>query len=951
MNAERWRQIDEILQSALGREPQERAAYLAAACGSDEPLRREVRSLLDAHQRADALELPLSRVAAEVLGDGGAAALPAGSAVGPYQVLGRLGAGGMGEVYRAHDPRIGRDVAIKVLPAALAGDAERLLRFEQEARAAGALSHPNLLTLYDVGRRDGIPYLVTELLDGETLRSRLQRGALPWRRAVEVAASIADGLAAAHAKGIVHRDLKPENVFVSTDGRVKVLDFGLAKLREPTAVTGSSAAAQTMPGALLGTVGYMSPEQVAGKVVDGRSDLFTLGCVLHEMLSGERAFQRETGVQTMAAILEDEAPAISAGPPALQRLVAHCLEKDAAARFQSAQDLAFDLRGLLTAPATERSRLRVRRGILAVAALLAILLAVLGWRSWRAGRTAPAAAPQATEEAVRFSLEAPQEALLVGTPSVSPDGKRLASAVSVDGGRLLWLRPLGAGGELLAKTEGVIAPTVSWSLDGRSVVFGDGKRLWRVDVHHGDPAVVVAAPDGVWGTTDNGRDVLLGRDGAGIFRVSAAGGAPAPLLSLDAAHGEIAHAWPKFLPDGRHFLYYSRNRNPASHAVCVASLDGKLRKRLMTGVSRAEYGSGHLLYVENGVLVARPFDVDRLALVGDAIPLGEPVAALGYGGAAFSVSPNGVLAYRSSVWMESELAWLDRSGKRLGGVGRPLVFRDFELSPDDSRVVVDRIDGANQDIWTVAVADGRLTRLTFDPEIDHFPIWSPDGRRILFDSHRAGRGDLYVQAADAPGSEVLQLRWNAAASESAGAEDWSPDGAFVAFSNSSVEKASDIWMLPLRGGRRPFPFLATRANEHDARFSPDGRWLAYQSDESGRSEVYVRPFRGAPAAGGAKWQVSSAGGTEQHWRRDGKELFYLDPDGDLMAVEVTLGEQLAVGTPTMLFAAPAPRMRPGASFVPAADGRRFLWRMRPAGTTSPPIQVLVNWRAGARPPV
>jgi Tol biopolymer transport system component len=577
--------------------------------------------------------------------------------------------------------------------------------------------------------------------------------------------------------------------------------------------------------------------------------------------------------------------------------------------------------------------------------VLAILAAVVGWRLWRVGPAVPSADGG---EAVRFSLEPPKEALLVGSPSVSPDGRLLVHAVAIDRKRALWLRPLAAGGELLAGTEGAIAQTVSWSLDGRSLVYGDGKRLWRLDVGHGPRAVVVAAFDGAWGTADNGEEVLLGRDGAGIFHVPAAGGNPAPLLALDASHQEIAHAWPKFLPDGRHFLYYSRSRNPALHAVCVASLDGKLRRRLVTGVSRAEYGSGHLLYIQDGVLVARPFDLDRLELVGDGIPLGESAAAAGYGGAAFSVSANGVLAYRSSLLMESELVWLDRSGKRLGSVGRPLAFRDFELSPDGSRVALDPFDGANQDVWTVALLDGRLTRLTFDPEIDHFPIWSPDGRRILFDSHRGGRGDLYVQGADAPGSEVLQLGWNDRVSESAGAEDWSPDGAYVAFSNSSVEKASDIWILPLRDGGEPFPFLATRANEHDARFSPDGRWLAYQSDESGRSEVYVRPFRGAPAAGGVKWQVSTAGGGQHHWRRDGKELFYLDLEGNLMAAEVTTAGQLAVGAPAMLFASPGPRGGFGTSFAAAPDGHRFLWRLRPPGSKSEPIQVFVNWPAGVR---
>ncbi len=913
-----------------------------------------MRSLLASHERGGTLlETPLAEVAADVIGDplDRPAALAEGAVVGPYRVLGRLGAGGMGEVYRARDPRIGREVAIKVLPAGYARDADRLRRFEQEARAAGALSHSNVLTLYDVGQHEGMPYLVAELLEGETLRTRLARGPVAWPKAVAMAAEVAEGLAAAHAKGIVHRDLKPENVFVTRDGRVKVLDFGIAKLRETAAPADPTAQERTRPGELLGTVGYMSPEQVTGKTVDARSDVFALGSLLFEMVSGRRAFERASTAETIAAILVEEPPGLDGIPPELQRLIAHSLEKDPAARFQSAHDLAFALRGLREAGSVPASRSPRRAAWLAAVAAGVALVALLAFLGGRLRSGSADAPTPARETPIRFALEPPEDGFFVGMPSVSPDGRQLLNVVNVGGKRVLWLRPLdAAAGELLSGTENVVYLGLSWSLDGRSILYSDTKNLLRLDVAgHGSPAVVVAGNDGGWGTAMNADGVvLLGRDGAGIHRVAADGGAPSLLLALDAAHQEIAHAWPKFLPDGRHFLYYSRSRDPALHAVCVAALDGTVRKRLLTGVSHAQYGSGHLLYLADGVLLARPFDLERLELTGEAFPIGEAARAA-YGQAGFSVSASGVLAYRSRLVPDTEFVWLDRSGKRLGSVGPPLGFRDFELSPDGTRVVFDRFDNANQDIWTMTLATAQLTRLTFDDEIDHFPIWSPDGRRVVFDSHRAGRGDLYEQDAGRAGAEKLLMRWNERASQSAGAAHWSPDGRFIAFHNTSAESGTDIWVLPLQGDRKPFPYLATAAGEHGPRFSPDGRWLAYDSDESGRSEVYVQAFDGAPAAPGAgKWQVSSSGGSQPRWRADGKELFYLSPRGEQMAVDVETAGTFAAGPPQPLFAAPPPLAGPAgpyAPYAPSADGQRFLWKLPTAERARVPIDVFVNWPA------
>jgi Tol biopolymer transport system component len=950
LHPDRWRQIDDLFQAALQRPADERGAFLAAACAGDDALEREVRSLLLADERGGTLlETPLAEVAADVIGDGidRPPALADGAPVGPYRVLGRLGAGGMGEVYRAHDPRIGREVAIKVLPAAYALDTGRLRRFEQEARAAGALDHPNVLAVHDVGRHEGVPYLVAELLAGETLRARLDRGPLAWRKAVELAAAIADGLAAAHAKDIVHRDLKPENVFLTRDGRVKLLDFGIAKLREAAAPPDQGSQARTRPGEMLGTVGYMSPEQVTGRAVDARSDLFALGSLLYEMVCGRRAFERSSPGETIAAILTAEPPELDGVPLELQRLIAHSLEKDPASRFQSAHDLGFALRGLRDAPAHARRppRRAARLAGLATGVALLAVLASLGWRLWDRAADEPS---RAAAGSIRFTLEPPENAFFVGAPIVSPDGRRLVSVVNADGRRALWLRPLAAAtGELLARTEDVTANSVSWSLDGRSILFNDTRRLARIDVEgHDDATVVVSRGEGNWGTAMNGDGiVLLGRDGAGIYRVSAAGGVPSPLLPLDAAHQEIAHAWPKFLPDGRHFLYFSRSANPALHAICVGSLDGKVRKRLLTSASHAQYGSGHLLYVVDDALVAQPFDAERLALAGDPFPVAGAGRG-GYGQAAFSVSSSGVLAYRSRLSAELQLVWIDRSGKRLDNVGPPVACRDFELSPDGSRVVFDRVEGANQDIWTMTLATGQLTRLTFDAEIDHFPIWSPDGRRVVFDSHRGGRGDLYEQDAGRAGAERLLLRWNERPSQSAGAAHWSWDGRFIAFHNSSPERGSDIWILPLQGDRRPFPYLQTPTAEFDPRFSPNGRWMAFAGSESGVAEVYVQAFAGASAAGGGKWQVSSGGGVQPRWRSDGKEMFYLGPRGELMAVEVETEGTFAAATPRRLFSAPAPLAGPAAAYAVAADGRRFLWRVPPTERASTPIEVVVDWPAG-----
>jgi eukaryotic-like serine/threonine-protein kinase len=939
MTPERWRRIDELLQSALARPAAERAAYLARACAGDEPLHREVASLAAAHEAGTLLDRPLSEVAADVLFADGDDSM-VGRSIGPYRLLVRLGGGGMGEVYRARDARIGRDVAVKVLPPLYAADPERLRRFEQEARAAGALNHPNVLTLHDLGRDGDTPYLVSELLEGETLRVRLDGGALPWRPAVEIAAAVADGLAATHAKGIVHRDLKPENLFLTGDGRVKILDFGLAKLW--TQDGQPAGGAETRPGQVMGTAGYMSPEQVAGGTVDGRSDLFALGCVLYEMVSGRRAFQRPTAAETMAAIVTEE-PAPLAAPAGLQRLVAHCLEKDAEARFQSARDLAFGLRGLLDAGASVTTPVAGRRlarrwpaWLLAGAALLAAATAAA-----RVSLRRPPVKP----DALRFAIPVPQELTPGVTLGVSPDGRRvIINVADASGARFLWLRPLDAPSGYLLPVAG--GPFVAWSADARFVFFLREEKLHRYELGGSRLPEPVCAWAGFWGADVSGAgDVLLGTEGGGLQRVSAAGGTPAPVTTLDPSRQEVSHSWPSFLPDGRHFLYFARSSDPSQNAVYVGSLDGTTRRRLFASESRAAYAGGpdggHLVHAREGTLVAQAFDPATLELSGRPLRVAERVAQTRYGNAVFALSRSGVLVYRSDAEAHRQLVWFDRRGRRIATPGPPGPYANLTLSPDDGRVALDRTDGTNQDVWTMDLATGHLTRLTFDPQVDHFPVWSPDGTRIAFDSHRSGAGDLYVKPASGAAAEELLLK----SLGSSGVHDWSRDARYLAFSGA---RRGDVWILPLDGERKPFPFLNGAASEHSARFSPDGRWIAYVSDESRRSEVYVRPFDGAGAAANApRWQVSSNGGAQPLWRRDGRELFYLTPDDQLVAVPVKGGGTFQAGPEVPLFRV-GPGFRRGTrnDYDVAGDGQRFLFGMRaPEGTSA--INVIVNWPSAA----
>jgi eukaryotic-like serine/threonine-protein kinase len=889
--------------------------------------------------------------------------------LGPYEIIAPVGAGGMGEVYRARDTRLGRDVAVKVLPASYADNKERLQRFEQEACAAGALNHPNILSIYDIGNHDGSPYVVSELLEGQTLRERLSGSALPSRKAIDYAQQIAHGLAAAHEKGILHRDLKPENLFLTKDERVKILDFGLAKLTGPADVQAQTEIPtrriDTNPGVVMGTVGYMSPEQLQGKAVDHRSDIFSFGAILYEMLSGRRAFHGESAAETMSAILKEDPADLSETnkniAPALERVVHHCLEKNREARFHSASDLAFALEALSGAtsisdqsstaivPTWERPKRRERlvwiaaTGLLGLALLAAVPFVIAYFRS------TPATEPHAA----RFLIFPPEKSGLIGGGQhISPDGQRLVYvAIGADGKRLLWTRPLDSliAQPLLGSED---AANPFWSPDSRFVgFFAGGSKLKKIEFT-GGPTQTLADVQGSLGGTWNRDGIIVFARGLGdrLYRVSASGGTPTPVTTLDESHKETAHQWPYFLPDGRHFLYLARSAQRENTGIYVGALDSKEQKLLVNADSSPVYAPpGFLLFVRERTLMAQPFDADRLQLTGEAFSVAEQA---GYnpanGRAYFSVSQTGVLVFLNSDTPGTQLAWVDRGGKQLAAVGTTAADNGLRLSPDGKRLAVSRFDpqAASADIWLIDLARNTPSRFTFDPANEIAPVWSPDGNRIIFASNRDGIGRMYQRLSNGTGNDEVLFK---SAEPTGVPHEWSPDGKFILFGVVSPKTNVDLWVLPLFGDQKPAPFIQTEFTEVQGRFSPDGRWVAYASNESGPYQIYVQSF---PASGG-KWQVSTGGGAQPQWRHDGKELFYLAPDRKIMAVDVNgSGPIFVPGVPKPLFEARFSTLfpgGPGASYYAVTnDGQRFLVNTLAVDSALVPFTVVLNWTAGLK---
>lgn len=862
----------------------------------------------------------------------------------------------MGEVYRARDERLGREVAIKILPSSFSTDADRLRRFEQEARATGALNHPNVIVVFDTGQHDGAPYVVYELLEGTTLRALLTGAPLSASRAIRLGTEIAAGLAAAHDRGIVHRDIKPENLFVTREGRVKILDFGIASVAGSTVLAADGVTEQaTEPGRIVGTVGYMSPEQARGTRVDHRSDIFSLGVVLYEMLSGERPFRGASAIETLHAIINLDPPDIPPGPgdapPALERIVRHCLEKPPDLRFQSARDVAFALEGAsprsgahAREPGTRADHSSIRTRIpwivAAVATLAAIGLAALV--SWR---------PIAPERVTRFEVRAPDggtfQGILGVSSVISPDGSTLAMAVTTRTGPRLFLRALSSPIlRPVAGSEGASNPF--WSPDNRSLGFFAGGKMMRIAVDGGAPQTICDVPIGPWRiATWGANDTILfaGYGKPGVYRVGANGGTPVAVLEPDRA---TSYGWPSFLSDGRHFLFYAHPTNSPPE-IRVGSLDSSESKIVLQGYSRAVHADpGFLLFVREGTLMAQPFDLSTLSVTGSPTPLAEDLLYFrDLGQADFSVSTNGLLAYQAGT-TQSRLVWFRRDGSEESQVGEPGDYGFTGLSQDETLVATDVMDrrAGTTDIQVFDLArGGKPSSVTLDPTADWTPVFSPDRQQLAFASARGG----------APHVHVKRLNDSSPAQPLVGpsgtvqfVSDWYEDagGSFIVFQDVSSGTGLDLVQVALAGDHNPVPLVRTVGDDTDGRVSPDRRWLAYVSTETGRSEVYVRAMSG----GSDRWKISTDGGVSPRWRRDGRELFYIATastvpfgatvtDGRLMAAEVSgAGERFTAGTPKLLF----PVIAKGSQYHPSRDGQRFLINTG-NDASGLPITVTVNW--------
>lgn len=901
-----------------------------------------------------------------------AMALSTGTRLGPYEILAPLGAGGMGEVYRARDTRLDRTVAIKVLPSHLSADPELRQRFEREARAVSSLNHPHICTLHDVGHQDGTDYLVMEFIEGETLNSRLQKGALTTADLLRYSIQISDALDKAHRQGIVHRDLKPGNIMLTKSG-VKVLDFGLAKVMQDKAPVGVSQLATeqreiTKEGTILGTVQYMAPEQLEGKDTDARTDIFALGAVMYEMATGKKAFEGRSNASLIAAILKEDPKPISqvqpVTPPILERLVKTCLAKDPEDRWQNVHDISNELRwiaesgstpGQATALPTKVHKLGILGWI--VAGVLA--LALSSFWAWVRFEATPL--PQQPAE-VRFRIQPEHgmdlSAAFQGAPdfAVSHDGAKLVYAArSGNGTPQLWLRPLGSlVAQPIAGTENATLPL--WSPDDRKIAFYSEGALRRVTLPGGAPELVCNL-NGIFFGGDWLADgtIVFGQQNSGLQKVPSTGGQPVPLTTLDTKGGEVVHSYPVFLPDGRHFLYTSDNNSGEKRGIYLGSLDSKNVVRLVDSRYKVNYvDPGYLLFLRGTTLFAQHLQIDPPLLTGDPIVIADQLTvSSAANNAPFAASVSGTILYRGGgSWAKTQLAWFDRSGKPLGKIGDVTSDISVRLSPDGARAAVACTTGPgfksgageeSVNIWVVDLARGIRTRITFDPVTsDENPTWSPDGRFLAYASHRnSDRASIYRKASSGEGQDQPLF---SDISQNPHPEDWSPDGKSLLLHLNG--KLNDIFVLPLSGGEQKLvPLVDSLADDIQAQFSPDGRWIAYTSSVSGRNEIYVRPF----PSGDGKWQISAEGGSEPRWRGDGKELFYLTADGTMMAVAVTAGQTFNAAPPVTLFKTatlPIPIGSWGGAgeYDVKKDGSKFLINTIVTPPTPSNLYVIVRWQ-------
>ena len=885
-------------------------------------------------------------------------ALTPGTKLGPYEIQSPLGAGGMGEVYRARDTRLDRTVAIKILPANLSDNYEAKQRLDREAKAISSLNHPNICTLYDVGHQNGVDFLVMEYLEGETLADRLMKGSLPPELVLKYGIEICEGLETAHKKGVIHRDLKPGNIML-TKTATKLMDFGLAKAAPPSGAAGSSStvtvsgASELQPltaqGMLVGTFQYMSPEQVEGSETDTRSDIFAFGAILYEMATGKRAFTGKSHASIVAAILAADPQPISSvqpmSPPALDRVVRSCLEKDPEERLQTAHDVKLQLKWIAeggaktVTPPRSRSSTRLGWILVGIASLMALAFAAAYLNL--ALRSAPAMRSFILPPAgTTFVTKLPQS----GPPVVSPDGTRLAFSARDEKGMLLYIRPLtSVTAQPLAGTEDASYPF--WSPDSREVGFFAGGKLKKIDASGGPPQILCDASVGRGGAWSKEGVIVFAASGwEPLRRISAAGGAPEPASKLDLSRDENSHRWPFFLPDGKHFLFFARSSRGAQENALYVSFLGSLdAKLLMTGDSMAIYVPDYLLFLRNQTLMAQPFNARRLETTGTPVPIAEHVAySAGTNRPIFSASENGTLVYQTgSAQGGWRLLWIGRDGKEAASVGGLDRYQDPELSPDGKRLAVALYsDQGTSNVWIFDLLRGTKTRLTFGSSRQRHPVWTPEGKTIFYNSNDRGSFHIYAKAADGSGAEQVVLETN---DVSEYAEDFSPDHRFLVYTRPGNDRRTglDIWALPLFGERKPFPVVQTPFNDVEPRVSPDGKWLAYQSNESGRDEIYITAFPG----GGVKWQVSTSGGSVPRWRRDGKELFFFDGGDNLMAVDISApGNTVQPGTPHALFHARALQGALG-PYTVNSDGKKFLVNSGDGQEENQPLTLVQNWTA------
>ncbi len=895
--------------------------------------------------------------------------LAVGRKLGPYEILSALGAGGMGEVYRARDTRLERIVAIKILASHLASSPDLRQRFEREARTVSSLNHAHICQLFDVGSQDGTDYLVMELLEGETLSERLLKGALPLAEVLRIGREVAEALQVAHRAGIVHRDLKPGNIMLTKAG-AKLMDFGLAKpamgggaasgtaplLSAARTASGPSPLSPlTMAGSIVGTIQYMAPEQIEGKEADARSDIFALGAVLYEMATGKRAFEGKSQLSVASAILEKEPEPMAAQkpltPPVFEHVVQRALAKSPDERWQSASDVRGELQwiaaaGAATSPVVavgsgHRKQDRLGWWLAAALGVSTLVLAAVFYR--QANRPG---------NLVVSSILAPEKASFGlrnnagGQPVLSQDGTMVAFIAQGEGGRAaVWLRRLDMPQpRRLAGTEGATYPF--WSPDGTSIGFFANGNLSTVDLLGGAPVKVCAAGQGRGGTwTRDGMILFAPALTTGIYEVAASGGTPRPITTL--AAGETSHRWPRVLPDGKHFIYLAINHDPtlsAADALYWASLDGKENRKLMRSDSDAVFGDGYLLFDRGSQLLAQAFNPATGTLSSEPQPLARGVV---YDPAtwkmAVSVAPDGLLVFGQggAGVVEPELAWLDRTGKTTGTLPLNLTgLLSFSLSPHGRRAAV-VLDAGIADIWVIDLGRGTRTRLTAGPIGNTFPAWSPDGQWIAYTSLRDGHNNIYRRRADGSGSEELLL----ADGNTNIPSSWSPDGKTLLYTRAGDGPRSQIWQLPLDGDRRPTPLLPGHVWTRVPRFSPDGRWIAFTGGESGQLEVYVIPFPARPG----QWQVSVNGGAfnggaDARWDRSGKSIVVIDSSGNLYSVPVTLAQATPqFGPPQRLFAIDYDPLSQRLDLAP--DGR-FLGTVSQAGETS--LTLMHPWTAALK---